>query len=184
VQAEHTRQRFAASYLERLRGSLAPLSGALSKGEPDDKAIVLISAAAMDWALRIVEEMLAAPVFDAALARSDLSAWVFASEITALLALPYLKERGVHVPAELSVASFDNLPGETLGWRLTSFDFNVQGFAHRMLDFITRPPRHRGIHRHSPIEVEGNIVVRDTTGKAKQGSLKTFLKGPGRPLPL
>jgi hypothetical protein len=51
--------------------------------------------------------------------------------------------------------------------RLTTLDFNSKAFVHQILAFILRPPRRKGLYRHVACEVEGMIIERNTTGKAK-----------------
>jgi hypothetical protein len=115
-----------------------------------------------------------APLFKRALANRGVTAWICATDGIALSALSYLRARGISVPRELSIAGFDNTPVKALEQRLTSLDFNASGFVHQMLNFISRPPKPRGKHRHSTIEVEGVIMLRDTTGPApkRRGSMQ------------
>jgi DNA-binding LacI/PurR family transcriptional regulator len=108
-----------------------------------------------------------APLFERALTIQDVTAWICASDGIALMALAFLRERSIEVPKKLSLVGFDNQPLETLENHLTTFDFNAPGFVHRMLNFIVRPPRPRGTYRHTPIEVEGKVMVRGTTAPAR-----------------
>jgi DNA-binding LacI/PurR family transcriptional regulator len=109
------------------------------------------------------------PLFEKALAVRDATAWICANDRLALIALSFLSERGVAVPKDLLIVGFDNMPVKTFDQRLTSYDFNASGYVHRMLNFIVRPPRPRGQYRHATIEVEGTVMLRDTTGPAKAG---------------
>jgi LacI family transcriptional regulator len=111
--------------------------------------------------------MSARPLFEQALALRDATAWICVNDRLALIALSFLREHGIAVPKEISIVGFDNLPVETFDRRLTSYDFNASGFVHRMLNFIARPPRPRGRYLHDPIEVEGTVMVRDTTQPAR-----------------
>jgi DNA-binding transcriptional regulator YhcF (GntR family) len=108
------------------------------------------------------------PLLEQALGFKDATAWICASDGMAFMALSFLKAHAISVPKELSVVGFDNTPGTTLQQRLSSFDFNASGFVHRMLDFIARPPKPRGHYRHTPIEVEGIIMQRDTVGPPRK----------------
>jgi DNA-binding LacI/PurR family transcriptional regulator len=107
------------------------------------------------------------PLFQQALSERSITAWICASDRTAMMALTFLKKQKVPVPAELSVVGFDNSPADALEQRLTTFDFNAAGFAYRMLEYIARPPKTRGPYHHSAVEVEGNIMQRDTVGPPK-----------------
>jgi DNA-binding transcriptional regulator YhcF (GntR family) len=107
--------------------------------------------------------------FTQALACKDATAWICANDKFAFAALNFLRNRGIRVPQDISVVGFDNIPVQALEKRLTTFDFNAPGFIHRMLNFIIRPPKPRGSYRHAPIEIEGVIMERQTTGKANKG---------------
>jgi DNA-binding transcriptional regulator YhcF (GntR family) len=167
MQAGSPKHRFPDEGLKRMRAFLDPLRGVIAHTSADSNALALAGGILMDMALRVMDEMIAAPIFEKALEDRNITAWVCASDLTAHVALEHLAMRNIAVPSDLSVVSFDNLPGETLERRLTSFDFNVQGFAYRMMDFVARPPRIRGMYRHEPIEIEGGLVVRGTMGRAR-----------------
>jgi DNA-binding LacI/PurR family transcriptional regulator/DNA-binding transcriptional regulator YhcF (GntR family) len=106
------------------------------------------------------------PLFKKALAFHDATAWICANDATAFSAISFLGSQDIHIPNRLSVVGFDNTPIKALEQQLTSFDFNAQGFVSRMLNFIVRPPKPRGHYRHCPIEVEGIIIERRSTGRA------------------
>jgi DNA-binding LacI/PurR family transcriptional regulator len=125
----------------------------------------------MKTANAYIAPLLLAPLFEQALADRTITVWVCASDITAFDALSFLDKKHIRVPDQLSVVGFDNIPLLTASRRLTSFDFNAPGFAYRMLDFIVRPPKARGLYRHVPIEVEGSIMMRGSTGKARLGQI-------------
>jgi hypothetical protein len=112
-------------------------------------------------------EIDAKPLFEQALKNRKITAWVCANDTLAFSALAFLKDKGIHVPGNISVVGFDNVPVAAFELRLTTLDFNAMGFIHRMLGFILRPPKPRGEYRHHSIEVEAIIIERNTTGKAK-----------------
>jgi DNA-binding LacI/PurR family transcriptional regulator/DNA-binding transcriptional regulator YhcF (GntR family) len=145
-----------------LRKIVAPLGDA-ARGTSEKSALAVVCRAVLRKANAQISKMLAAPIFEQAHARREITGWICASDVLAFMALRYLRDRGVDVPYHLSLAGFDNLPMETLEYRLTSFDFNAAGFMYRMLEFITRPPVPRGLYRHSPIEVPGTLMIRGTT---------------------
>jgi DNA-binding LacI/PurR family transcriptional regulator/DNA-binding transcriptional regulator YhcF (GntR family) len=103
------------------------------------------------------------PLFEAALKCKEVTAWICVSDGTALAALDFLRNRNTAVPGRISLVGFDNEPVDAVEQRLTSFDFNAPGFIYGMLNFIVRPPKPRGPYLHTPIEVEGIIMQRDTT---------------------
>ena len=153
--------------IQQLRKILAPLADT-ALGRSNAAALASITPLIMSRATAVLAEMVAAPLFDKALSFPKATAWICATDIAAFMALNYLKEREIAVPHRISVLGFDNLPVETLENRLTSFDFNATGFAYRILDFISRPPRPRRAYHHVHIEVEGVIMERGTTGRARQ----------------
>jgi DNA-binding LacI/PurR family transcriptional regulator/DNA-binding transcriptional regulator YhcF (GntR family) len=105
------------------------------------------------------------PLFKKAANDRTITAWVCANDSMAFSALSFLRERKIAVPGVVSVIGFDNTPVKALDKGLTSFDFNVLGAVHHILNFIGRPPRPRGLYRHAPIEVEGMIIERGSTGR-------------------
>jgi DNA-binding LacI/PurR family transcriptional regulator len=126
----------------------------------------MVTAALTEAGSLFIEASLA-PLFKQALTYKNATAWICATDSTALSALRFLKQQSIEVPGKISVTGFDNEPFDAVEQRLTTFDFNAQGFVHGILNFIVRPPRHRGPYRHAPVEIEGIIIERGTTGKAK-----------------
>jgi DNA-binding LacI/PurR family transcriptional regulator len=103
--------------------------------------------------------------FERAMACRESTAWVCANDHIALCAIDYLRRHGVAVPEDLSVVGFDNTV-EAFGAGLTTYDFNIEIAASRMLAFI-RSPRlfasSAGYH-----EIEGAVISRNT-GAAPAG---------------
>ncbi len=96
------------------------------------------------------------PLFDAALKEKGVTAWVCGHDIAALLALDYLREKGLRVPDDISLVGFDNSFGG-FSARITSFNFNLQGLAHSMLSHVLSVPLPGGSHMQ---EIEGMVVER------------------------
>jgi DNA-binding LacI/PurR family transcriptional regulator len=107
------------------------------------------------------------PLFGKAEKLGDVTAWICANDTMALHAITYLQDHGFRVPQDISVVGFDNEPVHALERRLTTFDFNALEFIRQMLNFIVRPLKPRGPFQHRPIEVEGIVMLRDTTGKIR-----------------
>ena len=104
------------------------------------------------------------PLFEEACRHEDVSAWVCVNDVTALLALEYLRTRRIAVPEKLSVIGFDNSP-EALASNLTSYSFNPDRLAHAMVHHILFPGSSsspRAVPRLT--EVKGRIVERGTVG--------------------
>jgi DNA-binding LacI/PurR family transcriptional regulator len=130
---------------------------------------VLIEKAIQASALAIEEELLPihlGPCIEQALKHGDARAWVCANDQIAIAVIKALKKRNIRIPGQISVVGFDNVPVAALEQGLTTYDFNAAGFIHRILNFIARPSRPRGPHRHEAIEIEGIIMERATTGVA------------------
>jgi DNA-binding LacI/PurR family transcriptional regulator/DNA-binding transcriptional regulator YhcF (GntR family) len=161
--------RFKPKELRALHDDLACLAG-LVEGRTGRDLLETIWNDVLDAANVHVGSLFFEPLYKSALEITDITAWICVNDTTALLALPFLQNQGIDVPRDLSVVSFDNLVARAIEKRLTSFDFNTAGFVHRVLEFITRPPKPRGLYRHSPIEVEGAIMVRGTAAEPPPSS--------------
>lgn len=104
---------------------------------------------------RFLEEM--TPDLDAALA-SGASLWVAASDLVATWVLHWLSERGIKIPENLALASFDDTrDASRLG--LTSMRFDTAAMARAMLLQILSS---RGSHRHLT-HYHGSVVPRIST---------------------
>jgi hypothetical protein len=123
-------------------------------------------------ASRALQTMILYPLFEQAARRKDVTAWICATDGIALTALQFCRERGIAVPKDLSITGFDNEPIEAVEERLTTFDFNTQGAIDAILHYITSPTRQRGPHHHVPVEIEGMVILRETTGKRRTGKGK------------
>ncbi len=79
------------------------------------------------------------PVFERALAECPATAWIGASDPTALAALRFLRERSVRVPGAMSVIGFDNSLTAFIK-SLTSLDFNMRAATTAMFAHLLEPP--------------------------------------------
>jgi hypothetical protein len=166
------RERGPAQLLTReaaqiIRKNLAGI-GDLAQRDIDPPFFNKMVRAALAEAALLAGGFALSPLFDKALADRDITAWICVTDGVALLALAYLGRHGISVPDTLSVVGFDNAPGEAFDGRLTSFDFNATGFVHGILNYLIRPPLRRGHYHHTPVEVEGTIVQRNTTAPPPQ----------------
>jgi DNA-binding LacI/PurR family transcriptional regulator/DNA-binding GntR family transcriptional regulator len=117
------------------------------------------------WLQQRLSETLA-PLLEAAVAASDLTAWVGVNDEAALAALDFLRRRRTKVPQELSVLGLDNSVAATYQ-RLTSYNFNAQAAMRAMLAFVLDPRREPwNPRRDAPIEIEGHVNERATTARA------------------
>jgi DNA-binding LacI/PurR family transcriptional regulator/DNA-binding GntR family transcriptional regulator len=105
-------------------------------------------------------------LFNRALAQPGVTAWVGSNDQFALAALRFLRKKGIRVPADISIVGFDNCAA-ALESDLTSYDFNMAAIAHRMLRFVLRPNDKANAAGSCPIEVDGILIERGSTGKAR-----------------
>ncbi len=112
------------------------------------------------------------PYFSGGVAAADI---VFASEVTAvvvyndLMALGLLdraQRRGVHVPEELSVVSFDDIPfARSVTPHLSSIATSREEMARRALDALAVTQENAALMEEPPHHVVPvDLVVRDSTG--------------------
>ncbi|HNY31531.1 MAG TPA: GntR family transcriptional regulator [Fibrobacteria bacterium] len=97
------------------------------------------------------------PALETALA-SGATVWVAASDLVARWCLHWLAARGIHPPADLALASFDDTR-ESSRRNLTSLRFDVQGMVRSMIrQILSSRERHPQVSRYA-----GHVVERGTT---------------------
>ncbi|MBD3242102.1 MAG: GntR family transcriptional regulator [Chitinivibrionales bacterium] len=101
------------------------------------------------------------PLLQDALSRPDITAWVGATDITALQCRAWLMRRGIAVPGRLSIAGFDDTVEASMA-RLTSYNFNLTAAAQTMLRQVVAPVTRRP-HARKPQEVGGFVAPRAST---------------------
>jgi DNA-binding LacI/PurR family transcriptional regulator len=100
------------------------------------------------------------PFFEKILAAGDHDAWVCADEKTARAALTFVREKGVRVPDDIAMVTFENWR-EVYERQLTTYDFNMNGIVQRALLLIAD---RKTLAATPPIsEVGGYVVERRTT---------------------
>jgi DNA-binding transcriptional regulator YhcF (GntR family) len=100
-------------------------------------------------------------------AAKDLSitAWVGANDEVALDCLDLLRSSGRRVPADCSLAGFDDCEEASIH-RLTSYNFNGEAYIRAMMEFLLRPGwARRDGSVGEPIEIDGLIMERGTTAR-------------------
>jgi DNA-binding LacI/PurR family transcriptional regulator len=110
-----------------------------------------------------LEETLPAGI-DGLLANRDITAWVAANDAVGIACLRLLAERGIRVPARISVASFDDSFFALVN-DLTSYNFNTPAVVQAMIQFIVNPswpPVRR--RTGEAVEVDGFVNERESTG--------------------
>ena len=100
------------------------------------------------------------PFFEETLKNNHASIWVCSDSKTAFAAHLFLKSKGISVPGQIGIVSFDNWSW-TLEIDLTTYDFNMNGMARRALALIANK---KEFARWPMIrEMDGYIVERRTT---------------------
>lgn len=108
------------------------------------------------------------PLFEAA-REGGATAWIGANDVCALNALGWLREQGMDVPREVSVAGVDDC-AEALRSDLTSFRFSSASMARSMIRQILSPSTLAPVlTRH-----EGMVVARGTTSRPGETSSPIF----------
>lgn len=109
------------------------------------------------------------PLFEQALRCSETTAWVAANDEVGVEALSFLREHGRRVPRDISVIGFDDSLEAFLA-ELTSYNHNEHAVLHAMLDYVLDPRRNRALsaQRSSPVEIEGFVNERGSTGPASR----------------
>lgn len=99
------------------------------------------------------------PLFERALSDRDITAWVFSNDSQALIALHWLRSKGVDVPGRISIAGFDDSNrGQDVG--LTSWSFSEFDLAEAMVRHLVNP-----LSGSNTIRIDGSLVVRSTTAR-------------------
>jgi DNA-binding LacI/PurR family transcriptional regulator len=105
------------------------------------------------------------PVFNRVFEQQGITALAGSSDRVALLGYALALDRGIRVPAQLSITGFDDwLPSVSNG--ITSFNFNVATIVRRMMDFVMSAKRGSSADRTSTIETAGFVVQRRSCAAA------------------
>jgi hypothetical protein len=99
------------------------------------------------------------PLFEKALSDRSITAWVLSNDTQALIAIHWLRARGIDVPGQISVVGFDDSNrGQDLG--LTSWSFSEFDLAEAMVRHLVNPLSGSGA-----VRIDGNLVARSTTAR-------------------
>lgn len=103
-------------------------------------------------------------LFDEALKVPGLSAVVCANDKLANLCHMYLRWKGIAVPGDIALCSFDDSM-TALSNGITSYNFNAAGAAHRAVTHVTHPHRSRrpGRWEVQTVTVDGFLSVRSSS---------------------
>jgi DNA-binding LacI/PurR family transcriptional regulator len=101
----------------------------------------------------------------------DISAWVTSEDQLAVVgALPFLKAKGIKIPEEISIVAFNDSIDAAFN-DLTSYSFDIQSMAYRMLRLIYNPPAsQKGAEENQVVLVAGELVRRDSVRMLRKRS--------------
>ena len=101
------------------------------------------------------------PLFEQALAEKEITAWVAANDILAVIALDYLAGRAIDVPCKISVVGFDDSP-DALERGLTSYNPNIPAVILSMLRHATGIAAMPGVEKAKAVRIDGFVNERRT----------------------
>jgi DNA-binding transcriptional regulator YhcF (GntR family) len=105
------------------------------------------------------------PLFEQAIANSAITAWVAANDGIAVCAQEFLQARGIKVPGQISLVSFDDTVA-SMARRITSYNFNLPAIVIAAFRHILQSKPRSEAPRPRTVEIPGAIVERETTGRA------------------
>jgi DNA-binding LacI/PurR family transcriptional regulator/DNA-binding transcriptional regulator YhcF (GntR family) len=106
------------------------------------------------------------PLFEKALENPDITAWICANDVIALLALRFLSDRKIAVPRRLSVIGFDDIQ-TALEYGLSTYRFDMETLGHNMLMHVSHPDWRPFSNVKRTVEINGRIIERETTAAIK-----------------
>ncbi len=102
--------------------------------------------------------------FSGALRDPKVTAWVCAFDGIGIQALDFLKTHNIPVPRRVSVIAFDDSV-EALSRGLTSYNFNVEGYAHAVFNYFAFPNLFHTSSKTRVTELSGLVVERRSVKK-------------------
>jgi len=108
------------------------------------------------------------PHFEKALKVGQITAWVGINDHIALMALQFLRNRGIAVPRRISVTGFDDIIAAP-GNGLTSYNFNMPAAVESMMEHIGRGTAPRRRDETQVVHVPGMLVERGSSGMCRPG---------------
>ncbi|MBD3242924.1 MAG: GntR family transcriptional regulator [Chitinivibrionales bacterium] len=136
-----------------------------ARGEVDLGGVYECLTESVDSAIRrhaIQREI--APLVRAVLADEGVTAVVCATDKQALSVRRLLEDRGVRIPRDLSLVSFDDGP-DALVANMTSYNFNCPAAVARLTDYVIAPGSYAGNRRTDLMRgIDGFVRVRGSSG--------------------
>jgi DNA-binding LacI/PurR family transcriptional regulator/DNA-binding transcriptional regulator YhcF (GntR family) len=161
----HRPDKFRSLELDKL----ASVHSELALLEKDPAPHISVIAAGADHFLKTQEthaeeRYIFNELFSAALGRETTTAWVCANDTMAVAALDFLKNVLRKVPQDISVFGFDDIY-EAFSRNLTSYNFNLEQAAFRMLNFVLNPGHYRALDPSEKVEIDGMVIERLSVGR-------------------
>lgn len=145
--AETGKGRYAAYALEQMQGSVANYVHQLKMAERTE------------------------PILTAMLEDPDVTACVAANDRMALLIRDHLERKGIRVPKDISVISFDDSKAATDN-DLSSYSFALPDIARKVLAHVLSPRSKRPVQEEPQVECEGLLVDRGSSGPARNKDVR------------
>jgi DNA-binding LacI/PurR family transcriptional regulator len=106
------------------------------------------------------------PLFEKLLYNTAITAWISATDGTALAAKVFLRGKDIDVPGRISVCGFDNSIQADIG-NLTSYEFDHSGIFYQALSFAAGRIDYRAA-QDRVVEWPGMVVARASTGRVRR----------------
>jgi DNA-binding LacI/PurR family transcriptional regulator/DNA-binding FadR family transcriptional regulator len=103
-------------------------------------------------------------MFNKALENKKITAWVCANDLAANIALNYLKEKKINVPADIALAGFDDSMRAQLH-RITSYNPDIEKILASAINHILYFETPLGRRYKAIVEIPGVVISRKTTDK-------------------
>jgi hypothetical protein len=104
--------------------------------------------------------------FEQALRDDRTTAWVTVNDSVAVVALEFLNKKGIKVPGEISVVSFDD-SYIAIANQITSYNFNVPAIMTEAFRHIAGQGAATASRRAKVVRIDGMVVERKTTGRTR-----------------
>ncbi|TFB68201.1 LacI family transcriptional regulator [Cryobacterium glaciale] len=154
---------------------IAYVAGPVTSWSNRERTLALQAFAAESDHVDLIELGNFPPVFSGGMQAADLAvasgatAIVAFNDLVAVGVIERLRQRGLQVPADLSVTGFDNVPVSTLVWpNLTTVDFPRIQMGRASVDALLDTVLHRTSIRPAITQIPVELVVRQSTAPPPQ----------------
>ncbi|MBO5747241.1 MAG: LacI family DNA-binding transcriptional regulator [Clostridia bacterium] len=108
---------------------------------------------------------------------TDSTAIVCAYDYIAIGAMRYLEQEGYRIPDDFSVVGMDNIDtSKYLAQSLTTIDNHLDELCTVVADLMAKKVRNRWVTARQEIKISADLIVRESTGKAKVKKTAPCLK--------